>query len=208
MKSIKSQTAHTKRFVGVGCFVLSLALIFIFVYNKSAASQPALPTLAEKPQKSTPQIIYGIPVRLKIPKIKVDAAIDAMGRKQNGDMEAPKGGIDVGWYKVGARPGNNGTAVMAGHYGQWANGDGSVFDDLNKLQKGDNVYVEDEHGLTATFVVRESKMYQSGQDAPSVFDYASDGKAYLNLITCQGDWNESQKSYSDRLVVFTDKTDK
>jgi hypothetical protein len=32
-----------------------------------------------------------------------------------------------------------------------------------------------------------------------------DGKAHLNLITCEGAWDAATQSYSDRLVVFTER---
>lgn len=190
--------------VGFALILLVPLAIFVFPANKPTQSGPLKP-VENKSQKEQEAVVYGLPARLKVPKIKVDVAVSLMGLKENGDMEAPKDGRGVGWYKIGSRPGNNGTAVIAGHYGQWKNGEGSVFDDLNKLEKGDKVYVEDDHGLTATFVVSELKTYRRGEKAPSVFNFSSDGKAYLNLVTCQGDWNEGQGSYSDRLVIFAYK---
>lgn len=146
----------------------------------------------------------GIPIRLEIPKINVNAVIISVGVAENGAMEAPNGPKDVGWFKLGTRPGDVGSAVIAGHYGYWKSGVGSVFDDLKKLRKGDKVYVEDERGEIATFVVRKILIYNPNDDASIVFN-SSDGKSHLNLITCEGDWNSIQKTYSDRLVIFTDK---
>jgi len=146
----------------------------------------------------------GLPIRLKIPKINVDAAIEPMGTTPSGEMEIPSGPKNVGWYKAGPRPGDNGSAVIDGHYGRWKNGEGSVFDDLSNLEKGDVLYVEDENGVTTTFVVRESQSYDPDADDSAVFE-SSDGNSHLNLITCEGVWNKTAKSYSQRLVVFTDK---
>jgi LPXTG-site transpeptidase (sortase) family protein len=119
-------------------------------------------------------------------------------------MEAPSGAHNVGWYKFGSQPGNNGTAVIAGHYGRWKNGEHSVFDNLNKLRQGDSVYVQDEEGAIAAFVVRETRMLDPKSSAKDVFA-SSDGRAHLNLVTCQGKWDEANKTYSNRLVVFADK---
>ena len=200
----KSTTRKIALVVGFALILLVPLTIFVLPTNRPAQSGLPEPMESRKLEEQE-AVVYGLPVRLKVPKIKVDAAVSLMGLKENGDMEAPKDGRGVGWYKIGSRPGNNGTAVMAGHYGQWKNGEGSVFDDLDKLEKGDKVYVEDDHGVTATFVVRELRSYRRGEKAPSVFNFSSDGKAYLNLVTCQGDWNEGQGSYSDRLVVFAYK---
>ena len=145
----------------------------------------------------------GLPVRLKIPSIKVDAAIGRVGLTPDGAMDVPKNPDEVAWFEPGKRPGENGSAVIAGHYG-WKNGKAAAFDDLSQLRKGDKAYVEDDKGATISFVVRESRNYDPKADASDVFG-SNDGKPHLNLITCEGAWNEAEKSYSNRLVVFTDK---
>ena len=146
----------------------------------------------------------GIPTRLEIPKINVDAAIIPMGVAKDGSMEAPSGPKDVGWFKPGPRPGDIGSAVVDGHYGYWKNGEGSVFDDLNKLRKGDELYIEDEKGAITAFVVRKILMYDPNEETSNIFS-SNDGKAHLNLITCEGVWDSTQQTYSNRLVIFTDK---
>jgi len=154
--------------------------------------------------EKTPIYVAGLPVRLNIPKINVDAAIIPLGVTKDGAMDAPSGPKDVGWFKLGTRPGNVGSAVIDGHYGYWKNGEGSVFDDLNKLRKGDEVYVKDDKGATITFMVRKILTYDQNGDAATIFN-SSDGKSHLNLITCEGEWNNVQKTYSNRLIIFTDK---
>lgn len=143
-------------------------------------------------------------LRLKIPKINVDAKVESVGVTADGTMDIPKDLTALGWYNLGVSPGSIGTAVIAGHYGWWKDGILGVFNDLNKLQKGDKLSFEDKKGVITTFVVRESRSYNSNADASDVFG-SSDGKSHLNLITCDGVWDEASKSYSTRLVVFTDK---
>lgn len=118
-------------------------------------------------------------------------------------MDAPKGPEDVAWYKLGQRPGEKGSAVLAGH-SNWNQGAPAVFDKINKLRSGDKLYVVDDTGLTVVFVVRELRNYNQSDDAAAVFG-SSDGKAHLNLITCEGAWNKFTKTYSKRLVVFAGK---
>lgn len=144
----------------------------------------------------------GLPIRLKIPNIGVDAAFEYVGVTRDGAMAVPKGPADVAWFKLGPRPGEKGSAVIAGHEG-WSNGISAVFDDLNKLRKGDQITVEDEKGETTTFIVREIQTYDQNGDSSNVFG-SSDGKVHLNLITCEGIWNAAQQSYANRLVVFAD----
>jgi sortase (surface protein transpeptidase) len=66
------------------------------------------------------------------------------------------------------------------------------------------VYVKDDTGTTIPFVVREIRIYNPGY-AEEVFS-SNDG-VHLNLVTCDGVWDGSTKSYTKRLVVFTDKAD-
>lgn len=146
----------------------------------------------------------GIPIRLTIPKINVNAVVESVGITQNGAIGVPKGPATTAWFNLGPRPGDNGSAVITGHYGYWKIGVGSVFDNLNKLVKGDKIYVEDENGTKFTFVVRESAIYDPQAKASLVL-YSDDGKAHLNLVTCGGTWIPAQKTFSNRLVIFTDK---
>lgn len=145
----------------------------------------------------------GRPARLKIPKINVNASVEHVGLAQNGEMGVPKGPAGVAWLNLGPRPGEKGSAVIDGHFG-WKNGIPAVFDNLYKLRKGDKIYIEDEKGVISTFVVRELRRYGEHDDASAAFG-SVDGKEHLNLITCEGAWDKTKKSYSNRLVVFTDK---
>lgn len=144
-----------------------------------------------------------LPIRLRIPKINVNAAIEHVGLTPEGAMDAPAGPDGTGWYQFGPRPGENGSAVIAGH-SSWKNDIPAVFDDLYKLQPGDKIYVEDGRGVLTTFTVREIRVYNPTADAAEVFS-SNDGKSYFNLITCTGTWDNVKRSSSERLVVFTNK---
>jgi LPXTG-site transpeptidase (sortase) family protein len=156
-----------------------------------------------KPLETT--VYPGKPVRLTIPKLGVDAAINPLGLTAQGDMAAPADPDSAGWLASGTRPGRVGSAVINGHFG-WKNDLPAIFDNLHTLQAGDTFTVEDEKHAVFSFVVRELRTYTPDQDATAVFQTA-DGKAHLNLITCQGTWNNAQKSYSERLVVFADQVE-
>lgn len=147
--------------------------------------------------------ILGLPLRLKIPTLNIDSVIEYVGLTKDGAMDVPKDQNNVGWLEIGNRPGEIGSAVLAGHYG-WKNKKPSVFDSLYKLQKDDKIYIEDSLGNIISFTVRESKRYDQNATATEVFG-SNDGLAHLNLITCEGIWDETSKSYPTRLVVFTDK---
>ncbi len=180
-------------------------MIVIFV-NKSQAPIIVISAALIPPVQSIvlpPTIVAGIPVLMTIPKIDVNAAIEYVGLTSTGAMAVPKGPNDVGWFELGPRPGDLGSAVIAGHEG-WKDGIPAVFDNLSKLAAGDKIYIKDDTGTTTLFVVRKVMTFGENDDAATIFD-SNDGIAHLNLITCEGVWNAKTQSYSDRLVVFTDK---
>ena len=142
----------------------------------------------------------GEPKYLRIPKINVDAHVEEVALNPKGEMDVPKNDFGIGWFNLGPRPGEVGSSVMVGHFDD-KNGKAGVFFDLYKLKKGDKLYVENDKGITVTFMVRESRTFDSGY-AEEVFS-TNDG-AHLNLITCDGVWDGVKKSFSKRLVVFAD----
>ncbi|MFA6474738.1 MAG: class F sortase [Patescibacteria group bacterium] len=164
-------------------------------------------------EKSEPEIVInnetpdvsaiGLPQRLKIPSIAVDAAVEAVGLTDDGSMAVPQDPLNGGWYELGPRPGETGSAVIAGHV-DWYNGATGVFEDLNKLKTGDKITLEDSTGQLVSFIVRDSRTYDAEADATDVFT-SNDNKAHLNLITCSGTWDKNAKQYATRLVVFADK---
>lgn len=181
---------------------ITITITVITNINNKPEPPKKIPTTVVKPIiKQEP--IPGLPIRLKISKINVDAAIDYTGLTPDGNMDVKKDNDKVAWYSLGPRPGEIGSAVIAGHYG-WFNGKGSVFNELQTLSKGDEVSVIDEKGTTSNFIVREIQKYSPDANAPEVFT-SNDNKSHLNLITCNGTWDESKQTYSNRLVIFTDK---
>lgn len=143
----------------------------------------------------------GLPVRLEIPIIGVDSFIEDAYITPEGAMEVPEGTVDVAWFALGPHPGQVGSAVIGGHFGI-ENGMPFVFYNLSKLKVGDDIYIVDDEGNTITFVVNSTSLFAANADATTVFT-SSDGLAHLNLITCEGAWNEVAGEYPERTVVFT-----
>lgn len=184
--------------------LLALCVVVIAAASVMLQSRPPQDgSLSEDVQSDVAQASVDTSLRLKIPGINVDASVVGVGLTPEGEMDVPNNGDDVGWFKLGTKVGYRGSAVIAGH-SRWESGDRSVFSDLYKLQSGDKIYFEDKEGAITTFVVRESRNYDPSADASEVFS-SDDGIAHLNLITCEGVWDPVAESYSQRLVVFTDK---
>ncbi|MEO8364060.1 MAG: class F sortase [Ilumatobacteraceae bacterium] len=144
----------------------------------------------------------GLPVRLRIPSIKVNSVIEYVGVTSSGAMDVPKKDLNVGWYSPGTRPGEPGSAVIAGHYSWRNHAQGGIFNNLDQLRKGDILYIDDVQGNTLTFVVRENRIFKYDADARQVFSSSSGTR--LNLITCAGWWDSSKQSSTSRRVVFTE----
>lgn len=191
-------------FVG-GAVVLAFTIIIIFLPDDTIAGTALSITHPFGYDEISPvaQASSGLPIRLKIQKLNIDAAVEYVGLAPDGTMDVPKGPANVAWFNRGPHPGDTGNSIIAGHFG-WKDTIPAVFDNLHTLRKGDKVIVQNDAGETVTFVVRELRTFDEHEDASDVF-VSSDGKAHLNLITCKGVWNKDQKSYSERLVVFADK---
>lgn len=192
-------------------FVLILfVFLLLFIYqSKSASATSPIKIGSVLPHQNTvitsteEQILLALPVRLKIPKIGVDTSIEAVGFAPDGTVDVPKNQKNAAWFNLGPRPGETGNAIITGHYG-WKDKDASAFDNLYKLRPGDKLFIEDDQGTTTTFVVQGNRRYGPNANASKVF-VSNDNKPHLNLITCEGDWNETAKSYTKRLVIFADK---
>lgn len=145
----------------------------------------------------------GIPLRLLIPVIGVNAPVEQVGIAPNGDMETPEISpwIDTGWYVNGPRPGERGSAVIDGHLNRPGN-DPAVFWRLYQLRAGNEVDVLDSAGKALRFRVIDVAYY-TPQDAPYQLIFGNNSGTYLNLITCAGDWIPSQQQTTQRLVVYT-----
>lgn len=181
---------------------LTISLLYIIFPRQPAAPKVIVPKIPLQKEAATPETIYSSPVRLEITKASVIAPVVAVGLTQDGAMDIGKAIEKTAWYKLGPKPGEKGSAVIAGHYG-WLNGQGSVFNNLHTLRPGDKISVYDEKDLTINFIVREIRNYNLNADTMDVFK-STDKKAHLNLITCGGLWDYPRQTYSDRLVIFSD----
>jgi len=145
------------------------------------------------------------PIRLSIPAIHVDAAIESVGLswRNDGTMAAPSNYINVGWYKWGPNPGSPGNAVIGGHL-DGKNVPKAVFYNLRKLVPGDIVTITDEKNNLIYFQVKETKIYDHTASTTNIF-LGDASHSRLNLITCAGAWDAEKKLYQERIVVFTER---
>jgi hypothetical protein len=147
-----------------------------------------LPTVVER----TP------PVSLTIEALGVEAApVVPVGVEARGEMEIP-GVAEVGWYRFGASPGDEGSAVLAAHIAY--NGVDGVFRHLDDLAVGDTVGVRLADGTSRLFAVTELARYDKAALPLDV--WARRGPARLVLITCGGEFDAAARSYDDNVVAY------
>jgi sortase (surface protein transpeptidase) len=144
---------------------------------------------------------YGIPKRLEISSINVDATVESVGLTPEGAMDTPVDPDNVGWYNLGPRPGEQGSAVIDGHLDK-EDQSRAVFADLAEVNIDDIVTVIDDQGKKLNFIVKEVRMYNADDDTNEVFNN-NDG-VFLNLITCAGSWDKDKQNYNQRRVIFTE----
>ena len=154
------------------------------------------PTVAAAPRA-------GQPVRIQIPSIKVDAAIEYVGLTPDGNMDTPKNYDNTAWYEPGARPGDVGNAAIAGHVDSKTGK--AVFWDLAKLKPGDEVFVVGDDGVTRRFVVAAIDSY-GRTDAPLQQIFGPTSERHLNIITCDSTTPFADGHYASNVVVYTNYT--
>ncbi len=143
---------------------------------------------------------FGTPEKLTISALGINAPVEAVGLDAKRNMDVPKKPEDVGWYKLGYKPGEAGNAVFAGHL-DWTNGP-AVFWELNKVKPGDQITVTDNSNRTLTFEVTNKQNYPWNQ-FPVQDVFGSQGDSKLILITCGGTFDKPSQNYSQRIVVYS-----
>ena len=159
---------------------------------------------ATPPPTATPVPPVGLPVRLKIPAIEVDAEVEQVGLTPDEAMDVPRDPHHVAWYNLGPRPGEWGNAVIDGHVDYHGIGP-VVFWRLHELQAGDEIIVVGGDGVERRFVVSLVEAY-ARDEMPLQRIFGPAPGAHLNLITCDqtSAFDRSKREYASDLVVYAD----
>lgn len=178
-------------------FMRRVRLITVLVVVLALTVGPIPAVAASKPKP----VGYGAPVELRIPRLGVKAKIEKTTVDRKGQLTAPKDPDRVGWYRNGTVPGKRGNAVIGGHV-DWYDGP-AVFAQLRRLRKGDVVEVKNDHGKILKFRVTGTGVYYNGHTPVAQITGPTRG-FNLNLYTCTGQFDRSQRNYSHRVVVYTE----
>jgi LPXTG-site transpeptidase (sortase) family protein len=169
-----------------------------------AAGVAALPAptgpIVAPPQSAAPKPVAA-PVSLTIPLIGVQTNLITLGLDPDGELQVPllSQASVAGWYTGSPRPGAIGSAIIVGHIDTTRGP--AVFARLNKLTRGDKIYVKRADGTLAEFRVTSVQSYLK-DDFPTQEVYGPVPDAELRLITCGGAWDPATRHYVRNIVVY------
>ncbi|MFC7596286.1 class F sortase [Terrabacter sp. GCM10028922] len=152
----------------------------------------------------------GVPARLIIPALGVDAAFERIGLDRTAPPDAqgkqPLGSpIDrtrAGWYAGGPRPGGgSGTVLTNGH--TYRNNSAIFKEDFaSRIALGQLIHVRQDNGSLCSYrVSRVWREVDAARDYPRIVSsqklYNFSGPERLFLTTCGGSWNAFTQNYDD-----------
>lgn len=186
-------------FIG-GALVSASALNAVSVAGDAPTHVAQIPLKPARPAYKVVVHKAGLPERIRIKKLGVNATVESVGLTSSGAMETPSDWWTTGWYDGGPRPGEPGNSVIAGHYD--SDTGPAVFVGLDNLKKDDEIEITDDRGNVWTFVVMDTAAYEEG-NAPMKRIFGDSRGIHLNLVTCDGTWDTEKQEYAKRFVVFT-----
>ncbi len=187
--------------ISVGAILMLQAYPHIqsFLWRSSAERAPqeiATTTTAT----TTSPFARSMPVSIRIPKINVDTTFETpLGLNEDQSVEVPKSYTKVGWYGLGASPGENGPAVILGHVDSFEGP--AVFFSLGQLTQGDKILITRADGTEVTFEVDYFVRYAQ-EEFPTELVYGVLPYPALRLITCTGTFIKGEQRYTHNLVVY------
>ena len=178
-----------------------------------AAVAPTVPTLRAGAAPDHAPTMRRVPVpaigaqprHLTIADIGVDHPVIPVGLEPDGSMEIPENVNEIGWYtRTRVRPGDPGSAVLAGHVDSRAQGRGAFFD-LGDLDLGAEIEVTTDAGTQRWQVTGRTSYDKTVLPIDELFTV--DGPPRLVLITCGGPFDSDTRHYTENVVVLAELVD-
>lgn len=196
--------------LGVAVVLVAVAVVIIVVVQRDGDETPAakrescirdaeLGAASATTQPPVADPARGVPVRLRIPSIDVDAEVLPVSMDAEGRLLPPADVSRIGWWAQGAEPGSPyGTVLCTGHS---VHRGGGVFDRLPDVEVGAAVGVVTENGTVDYRVtdVREYSKSTVAELADRLFSQDVSGR--LVLVTCS-DYRRGE--YRGNTLVFAE----
>jgi sortase (surface protein transpeptidase) len=164
----------------------------------STASIPA-PTTPPVAQLAGQQV--ALPTSVSIPAIKAMSTLVPLGVNPDLTVQVPdlKTPGQAGWFDLGVRPGEIGSAVLLGHVD--GGGTTGIFAQIGKLSLGDVISVGRADGSTVNFAVYKVTTVPK-TDFPSQVFYGPTPGPELHLATCGGVLDRVHHNYLSSVLVY------
>jgi LPXTG-site transpeptidase (sortase) family protein len=229
LRGYRVQFRHRRRRVALGALPVLLSLVLGMVAGSLLAMYPSagstspraqeravaepgpdtvligrkVVTVAKPPPTAAesfhPAVSPILPTRLRIPSIGVDSRVVGVGLLSDGSMDVPDNLWTTAWLSSGARPGQPGPTVIAGHRGI---GTPAVFSQLENVRPGARIFVSDSTGAELVYEVTGLVTVDLSPSA-QVDVFGPTQTQQLVLITCFGKYSSRTRTYDNRLVVVT-----
>jgi len=196
--------------VGVVCLVLGGVLLLAqaasvaagrdvgnIPFARVAASPPAESHFGSSPAAT----LAPPPVRLRLPRLHVDAPVLPVSVGPDGLLGVPANPGQLGWWSGSARPGlASGSVVIDGHVDSASLGLGALFR-LREARPGDDVVLENAKGESTAYTVVARRSYAK-TSLPVAEVFAQEVSPRLVLLTCGGAFDQATHHYADNIVVY------
>ena len=217
---MKIERPSTRQIIKWSLWLVVAALLLVFLvrvlvfennyYSEKEGSERAVvedsseeELIEEAPTEAEVQEYTVAPDRpryLTIEKLGVNKArILPMGVNTKGELDTPQNIFDVGWYESSGKPGTGGTMVIDGHnggphvYGVFKRLPDLVSGDIIQVEKGDGTIFKYKVVENTTVPLADSDKYMAtAARSPEA------GKESVTLISCTGEWSQSQGTYLSR----------
>jgi LPXTG-site transpeptidase (sortase) family protein len=137
-----------------------------------------------------------------LPTINTQARVLSVGVNSKGKIDAPKNANDAAWYDGSAKPGQEGQVFINGHT-SFTPAYKAAFDNLPKLQVGDQIIIERGDGKQISYrVVNSETVSASKVDMKKVLNVPNGGSKGLTLMSCTGKFNYRTQSSDTRVIVY------
>lgn len=142
-----------------------------------------------------------IPAELTIPSLNINSNVEETGITAAGAMGTPTSFSTTAWYEYGPEPGQPGMALIDGHVNNGL-GLAGVFVNLDQIKIGADIYIMDSSGNKLDFVVVSTSTVPYVGTISEITATQSTTQSQLVLITCEGNWVPSSRTYDHRIVVL------
>ncbi len=157
--------------------------------EQTAQTQPQTPSTAQGTQVPAPRY-------LEVPAIDASSNLVGVGLTEDGAQQVPP--LDkpqqAAYFRNAPEPGEPGAAIIVGHIN--GNGVDGVFADLDQLEPGDEILVDDR-----TFEVYAVETFPKGE-FPADRVYGPTDGPEIRLITCGGEFDAGSGNYLSNIIAF------